>query len=149
MLSPLQQWFCDTCGGVIEKPEDGYVIWRQDKDNLDFDFKIIHQSRCDNSRYSSSAALGDFLGTEGLNILLSLLSYGQIKSNNGSLGGNSIKDMDEFVDFFRRLQTPYYEEARRHFWNGDLLADFSDANEMYPYQVEVLQRIISEYSTEQ
>ena len=57
--------------------------------------------------------------------------------------------MDEFVDFFRRSQTPYYEEARRYFWNGDLLADFSDANEMYPYRVEVLQRLISKYSTEQ
>ena len=78
MLVPLQQWFCDTCGEIIEKPDDGYVIWGQDKDNLDFDFKIIYQSQCDNSRYPSSTALGDFLGTEGLNILLSLLSYGQL-----------------------------------------------------------------------
>jgi hypothetical protein len=23
MLKPLEQWFCDTCIGIIEKPEDG------------------------------------------------------------------------------------------------------------------------------
>lgn len=43
------------------------------------------------------------------------------------------------------MQIPYYEEARRHFSNHDLLENFSDANEVYPYLPERLKEIIERY----
>ncbi|SMF95690.1 hypothetical protein SAMN02949497_3064 [Methylomagnum ishizawai] len=143
MLKPLEQWICDVCGDVIESPEQGYVIWRSDEQYSDFSFKVIHQKKCDISEFPSSAAVEDFLGEAGLNYLLSFLSIGRIKILLGQHSGGSIKDMHEFVDFFRRMQTPYYEEARTKFSNHDLLEWFSDSNEVYPYQTEVLKKIIS------
>lgn len=143
MLKPLEQWICDVCGDVIESPEQGYVIWRHDEQYRECDFKIIHQTKCDTGAFPSSAAVEDFLGEAGLNYLLSFLSIGQIKVLLGQRSGASIKDMHEFVDFFRRMQTPYYEEARTKFSNHDLLEWFSDSNEVYPYKSEVLKRIIS------
>ncbi|HLP81974.1 MAG TPA: hypothetical protein VK141_08330 [Nitrosomonas sp.] len=143
MLKPLEQWICDHCGDIIESPEQGYVIWRHDEQHRECDFQIIHQEKCDNRAFPSSAAVEDFLGEAGLNYLLSFLSIGQIKVLLGQRNGASIRDIHEFVDFFRRMQTPYYEEARTKFSNNDLLEYFSDSNEVYPYQSEILKRIIS------
>jgi len=146
MLKPLSQWYCDVCDKIIEKPEDGYVIWMNDENYRDYNFKIIHQSKCDNHEFPSSMDINSFLGEEGRNMLLSFLSIGPIKHNIGQRGGMRIKNMDEFVDFFRRMQVPYYEEARKRFHNSNLLDDFSDANEIYSYQVKVLKKIIEKYT---
>ncbi len=48
------------------------------------------------------------------------------------------------MDLFRRLQTPYYEEARRRFGKSEVRYQFSDSNEHYPYTQEVLQRIATD-----
>ena len=142
MIEPLKQWYCDVCSEIIEKPNNGYVIWKQGDDHLGYGFKIIHQSKCDDKSYRSSEALRTFLGEDGRNYLLSFLSIGQIKINLGQVSSSRVKDMDEFVDFFRRVQTPYYEEARRRFNESELLDYFSDSNEFNPYTEEALKEII-------
>ena len=145
-LEPLKQWICDSCGDVIMRPDDGYVIWAHDSDLCNYGFKIIHnKAQCDNDHFSESLPLKSFLGLEGLNKLLSHLSLGVIKSNLGETSWNQIKDFDEYVDFFRRVQTPYYEEARTKFTNQDLLNNFSDSNEVAPYQIKDLKYIIETY----
>jgi len=149
-LKPLGQWYCDVCGQIIEKPEDGYVVWGRDEENrrLETGFKIIHQRRCDKGRLPSSSALSEFLGQDGLNKLLGMfLSNGPIRAlvSRGP-SEHSVADMDEFVDFFRRVQTRYYEEARCYFQKQELLDHFSDSNEIQPYQEDVLKRIAEEYS---
>jgi len=53
--------------------------------------------------------------------------------------------MDEFVDFYRRVQTPHYEEARKNYYDEQLLIDYSDANEYYPYLEEQLKLTIEGY----
>jgi len=42
-----------------------------------------------------------------------------------------VGDIDAYVDLVRRLQTPYYEEARARFGEEDVANWLSDANEHY------------------
>jgi len=147
MDEPLTRWYCDVCGQVIEDANDGYVIWRSDEDGREFDFKIIHRSRCDERNFPSSLPLDSFLGVDGLSTLLSFFSLGPIMKNANQESLCKVKDVDEFVDFFRRVQTPYYEEARKRFDNYDILQDLSDANEILPYLTDTLQDIINKYDS--
>lgn len=138
MLKPLEQWYCDVCGEIIERPKDGYVIWKREHSDTElgkeYGFKIIHQNKCDKDRqnYPSSMHLDAFLGHDGMAYLLSFLSIGPVKAHLGQTY-NAKLDMDEFVDFFRRLQVPNYEEARRRFSHPDFLDFNSDNNEVGPY----------------
>jgi hypothetical protein len=146
MDTPLSTWYCDVCGNSITDYKKGYVIW---KSNINgFGFKIIHQGTCDQREYISSNALEQFLGPKGLSYCLKFLSAGPIIHNNaGSSNMPDLPDMSEYADFVRRVQVPYYEQARRYFSDHDLLADYSDANEFYPYIPENLQSIIKKYGS--
>jgi len=144
MLKPLKEWLCDNCGKVIKSPEDGYVIWRTNDEHQEYDFRIIHQDICDNKSYPSSMALDEFLGPKGLVYLTSFLSIGKVMNNLGRNSRSRIKNLDEFVDLLRRVQVPYYEEARKKFSEEHILEDMSDANEVSPYQENTLKRIIKE-----
>ncbi len=140
-MKPLEQWICDTCGTVVEK-ENAYVIWRTDENRRAVDFRIIHQRQCDDTdKFHQSMPLDTFLGTDGLTELLSFLSLGPLK---GQPACDGIGDMNCFVDFIRRVQIPYYEEARQHFDTEEVRERFSDANEVYPYLTKSLQSIIEE-----
>jgi hypothetical protein len=146
MDTPLTKWYCDVCNEHIENVNDGYVIWKKAKDLKSYSFKIIHQCRCDQNDYPASRPLKEFLGEQGLVYLLSKLSIGPIKKYIGQGSDCTVVDMDEFVDFVRRVQIPYYEEARRYFGNPDLLENFSHDNEYLPYLPEQLEKIIRGYS---
>jgi hypothetical protein len=145
MDKPLTKWYCDVCGHPIEDVEKGYVIWKTTDELKSHSFKIIHQTTCDLNDHHSSAALKHFLGERGLVYLLSMLSFGPIKKRIGDGSHCHVADMDEFVDFTRRLQTPFYEEARRYFSNPELLENYCDANEVLPYLPEQLEKIIKRY----
>lgn len=136
---PLTKWYCDVCGERIEDAKGGYVIWNSVEGH---GFKIIHQARCDHRDHRSSKALGEFLGTEGLAYLLSHLSAGPIQQSMGAGPTQDLPNLDEFVDFMRRVQTPFYEEARRLFGTQRVMDDFSDANEYMPYCSDRLERMI-------
>ena len=138
---PLTQWKCDVCGQMIENMDEGYVTWSASPEG-DSDFTIIHQSkdRCDDGRKHFSAALRDFLGADGLANLTAMLSHGPVTYGSGQ---PRIANMDEFVDFFRRVQLPHYEEARQSFKRAEVREDLSDASQVYPYLQETLQRLAS------
>ena len=89
--------------------------------------------------------LGDFLDVPGIQTLLVNLSIGPILKKQGQGPHCSMKDMDEFVDFFRRVQTPYYEEARRLFSNPSLLERYAGANEGLPYMEAQLKHMIETF----
>ncbi len=148
MDKPLTILYCDVCQGRIEDAKKGYVIWRTSEQMKSYDFKIIHQTKCDRKDYPSSAALEDFLGSEGLAYLLAFLSLGPVKKRIGQKPHCDVKDTDEFVDFFRRVQTPYYEEGRRLFGNPDYLDQNSDNNEVGPYLPDALLKAIAKYGVE-
>lgn len=138
-------WYCDMCGEVIRSEDDGYVIWKRDDQGCDYDFKLIHQGRCDRKDYPQSLALRDFTETEGLSLLLSFLSIGPIKRISGDESQVCVADMDEFVDLFRRLHVPHYEEARRLFHDPDLLSMYADNNEVAPYFSKSLKYMVEEF----
>jgi len=146
MLKPLEQWICDVCGNVIDSPSKGYVIWKNDFEG-ESSFKIIHHGKCDLKDHILSVSLENLLGTDGLTYLMSFLSVGPIKIGNGMSRNSNIADMHEFVDLVRRLQTPHYEEARQYFSDPEVLEQFSDGNEYYPYLVEQLKRINQKQQT--
>ena len=147
MDKPLTIWYCDVCGQPLEANE-GIAIFRRDEHGKLFDFKIVHQGDCDLGNEYLWLHLNSLLGEKGKEKLLSFLSPGMVKVNLEGKHGTfpRVKDFDEFVDFFRRCQTPYYEEARRYFSCPDLLEWHSDNNEIAPYFSESLKEMIEQFS---
>lgn len=144
-LLPLSQWFCDRCGKVIASPEDGIVCWASDDDFVKRKFEIIHKrtsphSRCDDYR-GSWLEVTECIGPAGLRRLISLLHPGEYYLPELS---SSVESPAEWAEFFRRLQFPYWEEARQYIAApneavGEILAGY---NEAYVTAPEVLLRII-------
>lgn len=142
-MAPLTKWRCDVCGNWIESVDAGYVIWKSRARYSDF--KVIHQTKCDRDDHHSSAALADFLGPRGATYMLSWLSPGPLIGDRDDGTGNSVARLSEFVDLFRRLQVPYYEEARVHFSDPEVRRDHSDWHEYAPYVPESLKAIAENY----
>jgi hypothetical protein len=140
-INPLTQWTCDKCGGLVSL-DDGYVVWA-DRDQQDNSFRIIHKAACDDSnRYMSSLPLADFIGPDGLSKLMTFLSFGPLAETPGEeVIASRVNDVNLFVDFLRRVQTPYYEEARRWFSDPDERERMADWNEFAPYSQENLRRL--------
>jgi hypothetical protein len=134
---PLNSWICDTCGNPITDPEMGLGTWRRDAKGGTYDFRIVHKGVCDTEPIVANVDLSGLLGDLGAARLLSLLSAGPLKGP----GREPLVDLDGFVDFFRRLQVPWYEEARPHFDAEHVQSILGDANEIYPYTPDVLERI--------
>ena len=92
------------------------MTWRED-DFRGFDFKIVHKNmdgyECDTGAkagFTSSVDIEHYLGSVGQAALLAHLSLGPMAGRSDMWP--RVKDFDGFVDVFRRLQTPGYEEAR-------------------------------------
>lgn len=134
-------WYCDTCGGQITNPEEGYVTWNVDEQHHEHGFVIIHKIGCDDERRPSGVPLADLVGFDGLTRLLSFLSVGPLRADDEHPTDPSITNIDEFVDLIRRLQLPFYEEARHHFANSGVREAMSDANEYAPYMQKMLEKI--------
>lgn len=131
MDHPLTVWYCDVCGEKIEGANQGYVIWDSQNNEKASQFKIVHQTKCDTGKENLSAALEDFRGDKGIAILLSFLSQGPVEKNFNRKPQRVSYNLDNYVDFFRRVQVPYYEEARLIFGNRDYLESLSDHEESY------------------
>ncbi|WP_054749991.1 hypothetical protein [Ruminiclostridium josui] len=56
-----------------------------------------------------------------------------------------VADIRKWIDFYRRLQLPYYEEARQYWEEAISDGYFDDANEIYIYLPEKLKRMIEHY----
>jgi hypothetical protein len=141
MDQPLAKWYCDKCGSTVPR-NDGYVIWKTNDDLKAFGFKIIHKTKCDTDKgYIASSDLEDFLGENGVAYLLSKLSLGTLIKQLRKETFTQIQDFDEFVDFFRRVQVPYYEEARRYFkteLTRDQCSDWDETSTYFPEQLKKL-----------
>jgi len=135
-----ESWYCDTCDEEV-LATTGLLIWelsgeqRRQKSG----FSIVHQYGCDDYRASSSILLADALGWDGQSFLTAMLSQGPM--NNGA-ADSGVLSLDEFVEIFRRLQLPGYEEARRYFRDPVVQEEFRGVREMHGYEQDVLARII-------
>ena len=126
-MEVLKQWVCDFCGDIIETPEKGYVLQNRNDENSDY--KIVHHAGCvDKKMYADipcSLSLDKFVGVDGLVRLISMIDLGFYHMPEYRL---EIKNMREFIELFRRVQIPYYEEARLY-WSDAINDDyFSERN---------------------
>ncbi|WP_164136033.1 hypothetical protein [Stenotrophomonas maltophilia] len=136
----LSTWKCDVCEEPVSA-KDGYVIWGSRRDRESFDFKIIHRGRCDDSSFSSSYPLEWFLGAAGAVRLTAFLSIGPLKLAHGESDLEIKSPLTGWVDFFRRVQVPRYEDARQRLFTQRLAEELDDWNEIAPYLPDALERI--------
>lgn len=163
MLPPLNQFICDTCGEIIQSPDDGWLEWVTETDDLTgksetHSFNIVHH--ISSSPYASSSKDGCYQhgrkkGLRDLPLrhyidenykmahILSFLDIGPL--HQPKYKGTDLRDLREFVEIMRRLTIPHYEEARLYWDDAKADGYFSDSNEIWPYGIETLQEIISKY----
>lgn len=152
-LIPMKQWVCDVCGEIIEKPEDGYVQWHRNSNGQIDDFIIVHHltasSRKNHSgecyKYSSDRDLKSFLGEHGVLELHALLDPGPYHMPECNI---FVTDIRKWIDFYKRLQLPYYEEARQYWGRASHDGYFGDSNEIAIYLPENLKKMIEHYEKE-
>ena len=157
MLVPLQQWICDHCGEIIQRPEDGYAEWISDCENSSKGakgFKIVHhapasprQPHGDCYFYeASSLALSDMIGPTGLVRLLAHLDVGPQHDPDANRSPR-IANFREYTEFFRRLHVPYYEEARQYWSKAKDDGFFDGASEVWIYMPRTLQKLVERYAS--
>jgi hypothetical protein len=149
----LKQWFCDRCGEVIEKPEDGWVHWRRDDESRIHSIEILHHLRasprggaqgCYPRDMDSDMHLDTMLGARGIVDLLSMIDVGKFHDPEGRHVG-SVKDVRNWVEVFRRLHVPYYEEARRYLNEARANGDLEGINEVALYLPDFLESLVERY----
>jgi hypothetical protein len=111
-LEEPKQWYCDSCGLVIEKAEDGWLEWYEDTEtNQSAGFRIVHHDqRCQynwgkldrKNKSLSDGHLQNFTGYDGFSILLGMFDYA------------NPTDPHELTEIIRRIHLPNYEEARQY-----------------------------------
>jgi hypothetical protein len=107
-VEPFTRWRCDECGQTIAGAPEGWVEWRE-RDGLLCDFRIVHhisasprgESGCYGSGIAGNMLMEEVLGDDGLAWLLGLLAKTPVVRV-------------QFAEFVRRVQVPFYEEARNH-----------------------------------
>lgn len=165
MLKPLEQFICDTCEKIIEKPSDGMLEWI-DYDNDETNsheihsFRIVHQfgaspkpnesnNSCfkhNNSEGGSTDNLCDYLDAD--NKMARILSFLDEDIYEKTYSDCPITDMRNYVNTVRRLTIPYFEEAIQ-FWN-DAKNDgyFANVNDVQVYEADTLKALIVKYSSD-
>ena len=126
---PLKRWRCDGCGKWIESADKGYVRWLTGSGGAG-DFKVVHQGDCDDGEAPYAMALPEFLGPDGLARLTALLSPGPLK--RGVSAAHAV-NLDQWVDLVRRLQLPFYEEARERLHQSSTAKEHAGWDESAPY----------------
>ena len=113
-------WICDTCGQLINSPEQGWVEWLSDDAGggrrRGHGLRLVHHSPfsprapkrdCQYVETASKSIVNDlplehYLGPDGLTDLLAFLAEDEIAK-------------DEVLEMIKRLYVPGYEHARHHF----------------------------------
>ena len=164
MMKPLEQWVCDTCGRLIESPDQGMLEWSVDELGVASGFRIVHepgasplpesggtggcQYRTDEVESLHDWPLSMYLGPAGLSELLTFLDsnpylepdYRGITFHNGR----------EFANLIRRLHLPHYEEGRLY-WEEALADDeeyavyIHEGSGSAPFKIEKLKELIERY----
>jgi hypothetical protein len=145
-LQPLQQWKCDACGQIIERPDVGWVEWLAGptQGTKAHGFRIVHNSNL--CQYPSSARVHDIhllhlVGSDGLATLLSLLAPGRPAGNRE----DGVTSIDEWAELVRRVQVPHYEEARQYWADAKADGFFAEPEQQAPYSQATLIRVLERY----
>lgn len=159
MLIPLKQYICDTCGEIIDKPEDGWIEWIYSDDGMQTDFRIVHNGGASPRKKfnhegcyqhgNSNGRMDDHLNhcldpNRMMAFLLKFIDMGRYHDLHGVHTGKV--NISEYVELFRRLTIPYYEEARLYWEEARIDGYFDGANEILIYSVDFLKSLIETYS---
>jgi hypothetical protein len=116
-MEKQQTWICDTCGEPITSVRDGWVEWLSNRTRGGKGLRLVHHQPASprgSCQYDSRGdaygqgftlndlSLDQFLGPDGLTLLLSMLAEGELPK-------------EEVLEMTKRLHIPGYEHARRHF----------------------------------
>ena len=155
MLEPLKQFICDTCGNIIEKPEDGWVEWlsKFDKNKGKFinkGFRVCHhESSCmkfaDHEDSSDNHLQNMLKGNVFVLQLYGMLDPGPYITPE-YYRGPEVEEIREVVEMLRRFTLPYYEEARLYFPDANADGRFENSNEPFAYLPHKLKNIIEDFS---
>ncbi len=157
MLEPLRQFICDACGELIAAPEEGWFQWDANFDGSEgSNIQIVHLEsaspsmgarasfRCPAPNKVPSYHLEDVLPL-ALPRLFSHFDQGSDFEN--AYAAPQFTDMANFVQTFRRLTIPHYEEARL-FWSKAIDEGvFEGHDQISAYSPDVLLSIIRRFST--
>jgi hypothetical protein len=142
-MEPLEQFICDTCDTIIEKVENGAIEYLSsyDKDGKQLplkSFRICHaKSQCYkhlNTSGKCSRMLSEFNEENKVILLLELIDREYVSYD--------LESLKEFLELFRRLTIPYYEEARQYWASAK--KDGLIINKITCYQESSLKKIIKE-----
>lgn len=151
-LKPLEQWVCDVCGEVINKPEEGMLEFDNNRgvSSKYNDFIIVHHKSFSHdkngcTKFNMSIHLDECLGNIGVADLMSMMDPTFIKVNTFVNPNIEISCIRKWVEIYCRLHIKYYEEARQYFRLA--LADnfFDGANETFLYREQNLKDIVDRY----
>lgn len=155
MIEPLKQFYCDTCGELIENLKDGWFEWLSSKENgmyLNHGFRICHhKNSCQeylNNKDCRDVPMYDFTEELPISKMLGFLYRGAYIDLSEPYEGIRIKDFREYTEVFRRLTIPYYEEARIYFNEAKNNGDIYGMNEIAFLRPEFLKRVIRDYKVQ-
>ena len=128
-LIPLKQWICDSCGGIIEKPEDGWWEFYKDlKTRLVSGFRIVHYGGPCYYNVQTLRRENKMVGDMHLDHMITFGAFGHMLH---WLELSETKKLDEhfniteFTEIMRRLYLPHWEEARLY-WERAYQDGFHD-----------------------
>lgn len=159
MLTPLKQFICDTCGEIIEKPEDGYLEWVYSDDRMQSEFNIVHHGGSSpRKKYNHNGcyqhvnrngrmdmALNQILDpNRTMAYLLKFIDMGRYHDPDKKKIAKV--NISEYVELVRRLTINYYEEARAYWDEAISDGSIDEDNIITNYSVDFLKGIVDKYS---
>jgi hypothetical protein len=152
MIKPLEQFYCDTCGELIEDVKNGWFEWLREtvgEKTFDHSFRICHHTkecRLHSGGWVADSSLVEFTKEKGIIRLLKFLDMGETIISTDNYDGPSIRDFREYTEIFRRLAIPYYEEARQYWNEAEHDGEHHGVNEIALYLPDRLERLVKKYS---
>ena len=108
LLEPLKQWYCDSCGEIINSADVGWLEWLKNyRTDEESNFRIVHHthecmydSRDMHRRgyMTKDMHLDYYIGPDGLNRLLDIMLRPEV-------------NREEVAKIIRRLHVPFYEQS--------------------------------------
>lgn len=134
-LDPLTQWECDSCNQIIQDENDGlleFVVSSDYKGKVASDFRIVHKTE--------NCVLPEDMITNNITaIAIGLSKVDRIGRLMKATDKYAIGDIHSFSEIIKRLEVPYYEEARFYI-NEDV--------EDVEYDRNTLRKIVIKHSVE-
>lgn len=135
-----KEYYCDTCGEVINANNHGAIEWHQDSSQdkiIASGFRICHTNA---SCYKHSRNTFDLHHLDAQKILVFVCTF----LNKDKY--REVNDVEELIEVFQRIVIPSYEEARKYIDVADeegLLEGISSGDRL---STPFLESLIKKYS---